>query len=283
MAKDCPNAVHTALQRILRPLIRLLLKSGVSYVEFADIAKRHYVDIASRELRIPGRKVSVSRAAVLTGLSRKEVQKLLQEPRLTQPGLSGQYNRAARVIAGWVRDREFHDADSQPKVLPFAGEEGSFSVLVRRYSGDIPPRAILDELVRVGAVQISPAGDITLLTRAYVPQAVSDKVEILGTDVAALIDTISHNLEAMAGQAFYQRKVMYDHLSEEATALLRPAVAERGQQLLEEFDRLFAAHDRDATPDAGGSGRRRAGVGIYYFENDPEQDEGDPPESANGH
>ena len=45
--------------------------------------------------------------------------------------------------------KEFADKRGQPANLPFEGEKGSFSELVRRYSGDVPARAVLDELRRV--------------------------------------------------------------------------------------------------------------------------------------
>lgn len=273
MTPDCTTALGTALHRILRPLIRLLLKSGVSFLEFADVAKRLYVELAMHEMQIPGRKASVSRAAVLTGLSRKEVQKLLRQPPLAQPQAAEQYNRAARVIAGWVRDAEFRAADGGPARLAAAGETGSFAALVRRYSGDIPPRAILDELVRVGAVSVEAGGEVRLRNRAYVPHDASAKVEILGTDVGLLIETIHHNLEVLAQESFYQRKVMYDNLPVEAVEELRPAVAARCQQLLEELDALFSSHDRDSNPQSTGSGRRLAGVGIYYFEHSAETED----------
>lgn len=61
-------------------------------------------------------------------------------------------NRAVRVITGWVRDPDFLDEDLQPKELPLRNGTTSFEHLVARYSGGITVRAILDELIRVGAV-----------------------------------------------------------------------------------------------------------------------------------
>jgi hypothetical protein len=273
MATDGTLALTRALQRILRPLVHLLLKSGVSFLEFVDIAKRLYVELAMREMQIPGRKASVSRAAVLTGLSRKEVQKVLNQPPLDQPGADEHYNRAARVISGWVRDVEFRGEDGRPAALPISGEDGSFAVLVRRFSGDIPPRAILDELVRVGSVEVDAQGRVRLLSPAYVPREASAKIDILGTDVGFLVDTVQHNLEAPAPASRYQRKVMYDNLPDAAVTELRPQVAERCQALLAEIDQLYSQHDRDSNPQVTSSGRRQAGIGIYYFERELKHDE----------
>ena len=240
----------------------------MSFNAFCDFAKQVYVEVGMREFGIPGRKQSVSRTSILTGLSRKEVQRTLGEQ--TQSASSeGQerYNRAARVIAGWVRDSEFTDRAGDPLVLAPAGDGASFSVLVKRYSGDVPARAVLDELLRVGAVEQLADGHIRLLSRAYIPRTSDlDKLDILGADVADLITTIDHNLGQGAGDPRFQRKVMYDNLPEEAISRFRALSAEQAQALLEKLDAWLSQHDRDMNPALKGTGRVRAGIGIYYFE-----------------
>ncbi|MFQ5937243.1 MAG: DUF6502 family protein [Acidiferrobacterales bacterium] len=37
------------------------------------------------------------------------------------------------------------------------------------------------------------------------------------------------------------------------------------------MDRWMAEHDRDTRPNVKGTGRKRAGIGIYYFEEDFEE------------
>ncbi len=218
---------------------------------------------------MPGRKPSISRASVITGLSRKEVLRVQRTPLQEDSDLAERYNRGARVVSGWLRDPDFLDGRRQPAALVVEGPFPSFSELVRRYSGDVPVRAILDELVRVGAVERMEDGHLRLLTRGYVPATGElEKIGILGTDVAALVSTIDHNLNSTRPDARFQRKVAYDNLSEEAVAEFRPLAAERAQELLELLDGWLSVHDRDANPQAGGSGRKWAGLGIYYFEED---------------
>ena len=65
-----------------------------------------------------------------------------------------EYNRAARVITGWLRDPDFGDGNGHPSPLRMAGKRLSLRALVKSYSGDIPVRAMLDELIRVGAVRL---------------------------------------------------------------------------------------------------------------------------------
>jgi hypothetical protein len=272
-----PTTIETlssAVQRLLRPLVRILLRNGISYGTFADLAKWVYVDVATKDFPIPGRKQSASRVAVLTGLTRKEVQRLGRVARLADRKREERYNRAARVIAGWRREREFLDAGGRPARLPMSGETGSFSALVRRFSGDMPARAVLDELERVGAVRQLDDGRIELVIRAYIPKpSETDKLHILGTDVGYLIATIDHNVQPDRIEAFFQRKVAYDNLPDQALPEFRKLSAEKAQALLEHLDEWLARQDRDTQPGVAGKGRNRAGVGIYYFQEPYEEEE----------
>ncbi len=260
------KVLASAVARLLRPLVRVLLAHGMAFDAFVELAKHAYVEVAMQEFGIPGRKQTVSRVSVLTGLTRKEVQRVLQGDAVAETDTGERYNRAARVIAGWVRDPKFRKANGEAQVLPFEGAR-SFSALVRRYSGDMPPRAVLDELLRVGAVERVGDERLRLKTRAYVPgTSAPDKIAILGTDVADLICTINHNLANASAAPHFQRKVMYDNLPREAVEKFRALSAAQAQQLLERLDSWLAQHDRDANPEVKGTERVRAGIGIYYFE-----------------
>lgn len=260
-----------AIYRTLRALARVALRHGMGVPDFVDIAKRAFVEAAHDDFSLPGRKPSDSRISVLTGLTRKEVRRLLADD--TQPSNEegAQHNRAARVVAGWVRDAEFHDAEGAPRALPFDGDGATFAAVVRRFSGDVPPRAVLDELLRVGAVEREESGQIRLLSRVYIPRVGDrEKLQILGTDVADLVSTIDNNLQTTGTLPRFQRKVMYDNLPREAVAEFRSLSAEDAQALIERMDTWLSMRDRDVNPRVKGTGRVRAGMGIYYFEEDLE-------------
>ncbi|RLC30108.1 MAG: hypothetical protein DRH32_06255 [Deltaproteobacteria bacterium] len=253
--------------RILRPLVRLLLRNGMSFVTFSNIAKWVYVDTATREFGLDGRKQSISRVSVITGLSRKEVKKVREMPRPVDTVSAEQYNRAARVIAAWRREKDFTDAAGNPLILPLQGKGDTFAGLVRKFSGDMPFRAVLDELVSAGAVRKLENSTVKLVARSYIPgnnDAVN--LHILGTDVGSLITTIDHNLQSDESKRFFQRKVSYDNLPREALAGFHAAVSELSQKLLEDLGSRLAKCDRDTNPETEGTGRYRSGVGIYYFE-----------------
>ena len=118
------------------------------------------------------------------------------------------------------------------------GKRASFSALIKRYSGDIPVRALLDELRRVGAVKQLKDGRICLLARGYIPRkGPVEKLKVLGSDTADLIATIDHNVYQKPTTPRFQRKVMYDNVPVEAAKEFQILAAAQGQELLEAIDR----------------------------------------------
>ena len=92
------------------------------------------------------------------------------------------------------------------------------------------------------------------------------KVHILGTDVGHLVSSIEHNLTPDERGPFFQRKVMYDNLPDDAIPQFRKYSAVLSQRLLEKLDNYLSKRDRDVNPSIRGKGRNTAGIGIYYFE-----------------
>jgi hypothetical protein len=239
---NIPQTLLAATASILRPLIKMLIRHGISYAAFTDLAKQLYFEVGKNDFAIPGKKQTSSRISTLTGLSRKEVARLEALPPKGTTLDASRINRAARVISGWVRDEEFRATSMEPADLPFEGERHSFSALVKRYSGDITARTIADELSRVGAISMSPDGLIHLNTRAYVTNANDiDKITILGTDVTDLIRTIDHNI-TKPENAWLQRKVAYNYLPQEKVADIKVQLTDIAQSSLESMDKVLAKH-----------------------------------------
>ena len=265
-SNDIPKTLLNATARILRPLIKLLLRHGVSYTAFSELSKKLFFEVAKTEFAIPGKKQTSSRISTMTGLSRKECARLDASPPADETLDTTAINRAARVISGWTRDKEFQTAQGEPADLPFDGETRSFSGLVKRYSGDITARTIADELARVSAIGVSIEGLIHLNTRAYVANA-SDiqKLTILGTDVSDLIATIDHNLTAPESQRL-QRKVAYNYIPRETLPELNTELTAIAQASLEKMDKVLASKATNKKNAKKSVKYARAGVGIYYFE-----------------
>ena len=254
------TALAKALARLLRPLVRIMLRNGLGHRAFSEIARQVFIDVAADDFALPGRRQTVQRISMLTGIPRKEVARRREAPADATEVTSTQHNRAARVIGGWRHDPDFLQETGEPKDL---GPEDEFLELVRRYSGDLGPRPVLDELLSTGAAELID-GRLRLRSKAYVPAAtVTGQLEILGEHLGDLATTIDHNLGGTAAP-YPQRQVVYDNIPNEALAELRELARRRADELTEEFSRAFAAVDRDLHPELDGSGRNRVVVGFYY-------------------
>ncbi|HIB83538.1 MAG TPA: hypothetical protein EYM99_09345 [Alphaproteobacteria bacterium] len=263
------DVLYSAVSRLLIPLVHLLIRNGVSFSVFSELARRSYVKVAERDFRIPGKPQTNTRIATVTGLSRKEVLRIIKEQDSGEANLQGKHNRATRVISGWIREGEFHDKRGKPSALPLDGPNRSFSSLVKRFSGDIPARTILDELIHSGAVKSLKDGRIQLVSKAYIPATDSlEKVRMLGTDVFDLISSIDHNLTSSPDDAHFQRKVYYDNIPVELLDDLKKTMAKISQSALEDMNGEMAKCDRDSNSKIKGSGKMRAGISIFYFEQD---------------
>jgi hypothetical protein len=193
------RALVTLMVRMLRPMARVALRHGMSCLEFEDITRWVFVDAALHDpvLSLPGRgKQFKSRAAILTGLSRKEVMRLCRQP------LPGDHediacrNRAARVVAGWYTP-PFADARGTPRVLQIKGSAESFVRLVREHGGDVPYRAILDELLQSGMAEKINGRAVRLKFRGKIyPRACAESLQKTGDGLDGLLAQVERHLHA---------------------------------------------------------------------------------------
>lgn len=274
MSDKTEKALHRAIYKMLRPLVRLLMRHGVSYRSFADLARHAYVDAARVDFPLPGRKQSNARTAVLTGINRKDIAKLDDRPHPLSDAPKDNANPAAKVITGWINNFRYHNAFGQPAKLPLDSQdsEPSFSRLVREYSSDVPVRALLDELVRIEAV--ARCGDqVQLLAPGYIPvQDMAENMRIFGTAAADLIRTMDHNIAGEKPGPFIQRTVSYQ-IPPQLLLRVRDRASREGERFLlqmndwlSQFEPELSDREGALDGDVSESPRVRAGLGIYYFE-----------------
>lgn len=139
------------VKELLTEFAVMLLQVGITPKHFGELAKHAFVSAAGTLSKFRNGKINRSRVAVMTGLSRSEVKRLLSgRPVGIVPA---QQSRGERVISGWMSDRQFLDRRGRPQRLPIAGSKASFTSLVRKFGGDVPYRAVLEELRRVRVVR----------------------------------------------------------------------------------------------------------------------------------
>ncbi|MBF0197131.1 MAG: hypothetical protein HQL32_05455 [Planctomycetes bacterium] len=265
--QDFNSTLAMTLGRLLRPIVKVMLRNGIPLEAFNRILKKVYVEEAKNELQIPGKKLSHSRISVVTGVPRKDIKKILESPLSSKDHFIHQFNRASRVITGWIHDGQFLH-EGKPADLEMEGEKG-FEELVKQYSGGVPPKAILDELLRIGSVRKIEDGKVRLVSYGYVDN--EDQLQAfmkMSQQAGDLLNTMIHNVDNPKEESRLQLASHCDNLPMEILGRLENLVSERGQVLLQELVAFLNKYDRDQNDAVFGTGRFRAGIGIYYFQED---------------
>ena len=253
-----------AARRILRPLVRILLRNGIASDALTELVRQTYVDVADQEFGIEGKRQTIARISVITGLNRKEVSRLRGLDPLDRDDAVW-WNRAAHVLGSWLRDEAFLDRKGDPVDLAFSGDLPSFEALVKKHSGDMYPRSVADELLRMGAIE-EVGGKLRMTKRGYVPAADPERIiDILGLDSAELMETIDHNLQATADDArLFQLKVLSDNVPVEYLDEFNAYSRRLSRPVLEELSRWLAERDRGQDW-SGDDERVEVGLGIYQI------------------
>ena len=268
---DSKQTIVRMVQLLLRPVIRLLHELGFNFRDFNEVAKVAYVDVASQEYGIKGRKTNMSRVAIMTGLTRREVARLRKviehDPKQTQIG--DQTTPIGNVLSAWHQAERYLDQYGPPMPLPLEGAV-SLAPLTEQFRGDIPSTAIIKELDRVGAIRVrGKIAEVT--TRYYMPFTLEDKaIERFGLVLHDLGSTITANLLTTAcGDANFEGRAINDRIMPHATDAFQKYVDRKAEEFLEDLDDWLTDHEADPA-DSGAADTTdtvRLGVGIYSLSN----------------
>jgi hypothetical protein len=262
-----------AIRGLLRPIVRQLIAYGVTYPIVNQIVKQLYVETADREFRLPYKRQTDSRLALVTGLSRKEVAQLRREPPDRQKLPELEDTLVTHVIGRWMAGPPYASRDGAPRQLLYESEDPktpTFHGLVREQNVDIPVRAVLDELIRTGIVELLPDGSLLLRREGHIPGTGTEaKFTLIAADPGELFTSIVHNIE-QPDKPWLQRKVVYDNIGSDALPRLQEEARKLGEEFLRRANALIASYDRDRNPKAPGGSRSRVVLGAYYFEEQTE-------------
>lgn len=267
MNEDLKKRVLEAFFLVLRPVVKILFRYGISYREFSQVAKTAFVDIASSEFGIRGRPTNISRVAVITGLTRKEVRRVRNELEQGQDFVSVKSTPMAEVLSRWHAERDFLDGSGRPKALHFSEGEQSFSDLVRKFGGDVPPGAMRTELKRVGSIEEDDKGRLSIKRRSVIPaDQIDNLISSLVHGVYPLLSTIETNTNSQSTQEAMPQFTAYSlRIRDADLARLRRISYDRLSDTAESFDDLFIAYE-SLNADDGGEKENVVSVGLFYFE-----------------
>ncbi|HYM44114.1 MAG TPA: DUF6502 family protein [Steroidobacteraceae bacterium] len=266
-SKAVRTHILDALGRLLEPIVLLLLKSGITWREFTNLAKVKFVQVATTEFGIRGRPTNASRVAILTGIDRRDVRKLrlaTAEQPAFEPGFM---SKPTQVLDGWFHDPDFRTAAGQPRDLPASEGEGSFAALVRRYAPGIPHVAMIKELRAAGAIGDVGGDRLRALKRSYIPRELNENiVRLWGSVLQDVGTTLEHNLSRdEADPPRFERRALGLRVDSKSLVQFREMLEREGQAFLERIDEWISAHELSSD-----TGKQRAGirvgVGVYHIQ-----------------
>ncbi|MDH3410660.1 MAG: DUF6502 family protein [Gammaproteobacteria bacterium] len=263
--RDAKATATAALRLLFRPIARIMLRAGVNWRELADICKATYVEVATEDFGIRGRPTNISRVAILTGLTRREVRRLRTLLQEESPEIFNRMNYATRVLSGWHLDEEFLQPDGKPVPLAHSGEAQSFEALCNKYSGDVAATTMLKELKHVGAVEESEDGTLTAKTRYYMPAAMDpERMLSSGSVLEDIGYTVAYNLQRKDEEpGRFDRRATNTRMPASAIPEFREFLNKEGQAFLEVVDAWLSEHEIDDGDDEEGV---RLGLGAYWIE-----------------
>jgi hypothetical protein len=269
------QALLDALTTILRPIVKLMLQSGVSYDEFNGIAKTVFVHVATEDYRRRGRPPNYSQVSAMTGISRREVSKI-RDPDGARWTPNMETSPVNTLLHQWHFDADFSNGAGEPHALPFEGEK-SFSTLVARHLGDTPPGAMRSTLLKAGVVTERTDGLLKVGRYFFFARRFDeDLVRGMAFSLASLASTLAHNAmihrrldltsEEKRKAGRLERVAWSEHLGPESLAQLKNWVEDdAGPRFL--HDVAWKLGQLELPIAARVTNRpRAAGVGLFYFE-----------------
>lgn len=267
---DVKRDLLAAFRSLMTPLIRILVRSGITYQEFGGVLKDVYVNVCAREMTLPGRKMTLSRVAIATGLTRREVAKIIRNEGRTQWGVGSNAGLAASVLEAWHTDAQFVAPYGYPRDLKIDGTDvvPTFEDLVRRFNADVAHEVLIGELVRVGAARVLEGGQyLRVLKRTYIPtDMTAEMIQIFSQAVRRYIETVDYNLGRGKDQEKRFDRMVYpdDGLRVVDVEIFQQEIREYLETVIQEIDQKSATYPRPSR--RKGEKAVQVGVGIYFYQ-----------------
>ena len=276
-----PQTLLKPLSRLLRPLVRLLIRSGVTFPVAADLLRGLYVEVAVHDLLTDPKARTDSRISLLTGVHRKEIRRLREQPPEAE-AVPEVVTLGSQIIARWLGTAPYADADGRPRPLPRTGRtagEASFESLVESVTKDVGARSVLDDWIGQQIVFLDEDGRVTLNRAAFIPRpGGEEQLFYFARNLHDHIAAAAANVSTAGPAPFLDRSMHYDRLRPETVAQLEVTAREAAQQLLTDINRValpMAEADDEAVKSGGDRmPTRRINLGVYvYVEDDPIDEE----------
>jgi len=275
MPASLNDVIKKMLIQIFRPLVRILLRLNVPFHVVSDILKWTYVDVANKNFGINGKKPTKSRIAVISGLSRIQVDQQLKLNLFNADNSHRKWHRAGRVLTGWVEDEDYQNHQGKPKDIAIEDDSNiNFTKLVEKYSGGATYKSVLDELLQAEAVVINANNEVKLIKPFYLSENDPDdiqNVDFLGLSTQYLLETIDHNIDPERSSPRFQRIVLHDKLPKSLANLAESYTRKKSQELANDVDEYIEHLIQHSELESDQELVPYIGVGIYFYKADNDE------------
>ena len=257
-----------AFRYLLKPLIRMAIKNGVSFVDFSEALRKAYVDVAAVQMTAPDRAPTDEGISLITGIEASDVSAMLRA------GDDANYRREVQrlsplpaVLTGWHTDPKTTGPYGVLRDLEMARSEESpysFTDLANKYCPGFSPRALMDELLRQEAVKDVGSGFYRAVKRSFVPEPLSaPSILLVARAVHNLCETLEMNLRVSSagGKGLIERSVFTNHgIAKADHAAFDRFIRDRGQHFADDIDNWLSDRDLKDAEDT-----LQMGVGFYHY------------------
>jgi hypothetical protein len=254
------------VRKVLKPLVRVLFGGGVRFDEFVELLRGIYVEMAIQEGAKSNLRVTPAKIAILTGVARKEVDRLVSTDDWLRIPKPTDMIALGAILHRWHTDSTFLGPYGVPLELPFTGNSGrNFVDLVAGCPFPIAADSAFEQLLAAGVISRSGDSYVKVLSRSYVVRELfsAEMLEHFGSAMTRLASTLSHNMTSSTGVKRLEKTVFPDHgLPAELQAEFDLYVRERVHGMLSDIDDWLAAAERRPLKNPG----QRAVTGVSVFQ-----------------
>jgi hypothetical protein len=230
----------------VEPLVELFLELGITSPEAESLLRGLFVHNSRRWLASQGDRSDPSdvQVALVTGVHRNFVRRLLAEPPKIAEARQRKGHAAARLLRAWHSDPRYLDSSGKPRDLPQKGRAPSFEALARAYLRGLTPGVVLRELQRAGVVEMLAEQRVRARSRSVRVRGLNvANITELGQRTKQLVGTSLHNLRGRRDRLFCDSTAGIE-VSEDRMPVVREVINRRASAFLQSLEAELSSERR---------------------------------------
>lgn len=266
MLKTSRDQLLYAFRRVLRPLIRILVRSGVRYDEFLELVRGVYVETAVRDGLGEDSQPTRAKISISTGVPRRDVDRFIDNDGALPAPPKTLTATLSEILNKWHTDPHFVGPYGIPLELEIKGQKSrSFSELVTAVDAHAPIGDLLEELVRLKTVVRSGDTHVRTVSRAFIPveEMSPAQLEFFGNALTRLANTLQFNMDRRNVDKRLERSVISGgSLPRSVIPVFERHVREKITELLVELDNWLSPYSAEKEPTEE---FERVGLAVFQF------------------